>query len=113
MQNNFIFSWNILGLLFISLIFYSIGEYVSKLYSNNATWLLYWITMLSYSINVAAWLPAIQKGKSLVILGTIWTVGYSIATLLVSQIIFKEPISQKQFCGVMLSMLGVILIATE
>ena len=69
--------------LLLSVSFFAFGEFLSKKFAMNPTWVLGCIIPCIYALGSLAWLPAIFRGQSLTTTGTTWNVLSMIMTLIV------------------------------
>lgn len=97
------------GLLGWSL-FYGLGEYLSKCWSQEpttagATWVV-----LAYSIAAVCWLPALRAHGSLAILTTIFSVVGTLVGVGVGLCIFREPATVRQLVGIGLALISIGLL---
>jgi multidrug transporter EmrE-like cation transporter len=93
-----------------AMVFYAIGEYSSKEYANTSSVKFGVYAMIGYMINALCFLPAISKMNSLVVLGTIWNLGYVFITLFLGLVIFKETLTMIHAVGLVLGVISIILL---
>lgn len=98
-------------LIFISMIFYGIGEYYSKKYANNPTLIFAVLSVLFFALNAIGYLPALARWNSLSVLGTIWNVGYFLVTIAMGVFVFQEHLTTQQIVGIVFGLISVILLS--
>ena len=94
-----------------SLVFYSAGEYYSKIYSLSPNWRLFFLALLMYVLNSALWLPALTAGKSLTIVSTIWNLSYMMTAPIIGLMIFNESVTLWQGVGICMGFLSMLLMS--
>lgn len=93
--------------ILLSLLFFAAGEAASKHWSEHTD--RYWYAVLAvftYIICEIPWLIALKEKSHLTSLGTLWSIGAVVVTILVGMVWFKETITLKQEIG-----LGLALVA--
>jgi len=95
----------------LSLIFFTAGEAVSKLWANNPKW--YWgaTVVVAYMIGSCLWLPAILSKNHLTTLGTLWNVGAILCTVFAGAVLFHEQVSFLQWCGIGCAVVSCVLLS--
>jgi len=93
----------------IALLFYSVGEYYSKLYANGRFCAMF-LGLACYMICTAFWFPALKNNNHLVVMSLIWSLGYSIVAVLVGVLIFKEHLVVQHCVGIILAAIAIILL---
>ena len=91
--------------------FFAGGEYLSKAWALNPTLLKAALTILSYAASSLMWLPAIYQKNQLAIMGTIWLLLGTIATIAIGLLVFKEQLTLAQGLGLFLAVIGMILLS--
>ena len=88
----------------IAMVFYFIGEILSKYYANTSY--LKWavLAVLSDLIVYILWLPALQQKNSIALLGTMWTVCFAVISIFVGLIVFREHINGYNYVGLGLAL---------
>ena len=97
--------------LFLSVAFFGVGEYLSKKFALQPSFLLVCCILPMYSLGSLAWLPAIYRGQTLATVGTIWNLLSLLATLVVGLLIFHETLTTTQMVGVFLAFVSIILLS--
>ena len=97
----------------IALVFYAVGEYYAKIYANTGKINVVILAMIAYMACVALWFPALKGNNKLVLMGTIWTVGYALIGLVIGTFLFQEHCTIKQYVGIGLGILSILLICFE
>ena len=95
----------------LAMLLYGLGEYYSKIYALAPSLKMFGIIIFIYSLSSAAWLPAIQKIKSLSVLGTIWNISYMVITLFLGLVIFKETLTINQIWGIIFGFTSIVLLS--
>ncbi len=96
-------------LIGVSLIFYTAGEYTSKLWSLKPSWSLFITTLIAYSTGASLWLPALREHGQLSALSAVWScLSISICVGL-GVFVFGEQLSPRQIAGLVLALLATIL----
>lgn len=98
-------------LIFFSMLFYALGEYMSKLYGNKqkpsyAVW-----AILGYMVPSCMFLPIIVRWNNLAALGTVWNVCYLFITLFIAFVCFHEHVSATQVVGIGFGIISIILLS--
>jgi multidrug transporter EmrE-like cation transporter len=108
---NFLFlipSW---GWLIISALFFAAGEYTSKRFALNPSWVFVLFVLIAYGISELTWLPAILEKNKLAITGTIWSVLSLFMTCLIGILIFKERLNTLSIFGLFFAIIAVTLLS--
>lgn len=108
-----LFSINYIFWLILSALFFAIGEFLSKKFALNPNLTLVIIILLTYSVGVLFWLPAILQKNQLSIVGTIWSVLSLLTTILIGTIIFNEKLSVISILGIIFAFLSLVLLSYE
>ena len=92
--------------LLISVVFYGFGEYYSKIWAikPNLATILYLI--LFSLISLLAWLPALLHRNQISIMGTIWLLLATMATVFVGVVIFQEKITPIEWVGILMALIA-------
>jgi multidrug transporter EmrE-like cation transporter len=96
--------------VFISLVFFAVGEALSKLWASSGRIAWAPAVVLCYALGSLAWLPAIREKNHLSSLGSLWNAGAMIMTVVVGVLLFKEKIDLKQGVGIALAFLACFLL---
>jgi multidrug transporter EmrE-like cation transporter len=94
----------------VALIFYGIGEYCTKIFANSRSMLFLVAGFIMYMLTTALWFPSLRNNNRLVIMTIIWDLGYIIVGTLIGIGMFGEVLSIRQWAGVCLSILAIILL---
>lgn len=97
--------------LLLSVAFFSVGEYYSKTWALNPSWNRAIILVMMYVFGTVAWLPAIYKGQTISIVGTIWGVMSLLTTLFVGVVLFHEALTPIQVVGIGFAIIAIILMS--
>ena len=95
----------------ITIIFFGVGEYNSKLYANTHLYRYMVYAMIGYFIESLAFMPTLSRMNSLSILGTMWNLSHGFITLFLGFVIFHESIIATQIAGLILGMIAIVLLA--
>ena len=98
-------------LVAMAMVFYSLGEYFSKMYANTLMWKYGLIACMGWTGSALCFLPALQKFNSLSVLGTIWNLGYVMITLFIGICIFRESITTTQIVGLIFGLISIVLLS--
>jgi multidrug transporter EmrE-like cation transporter len=96
--------------LLVSASCFGIGEYWSKVWSLAPTTPRALLLVFFYILGSLAWLPAIYKGQSLSVVGSIWNIICMGITLYVGLIMFKEPLNHYQMIGLGFALIAIVLL---
>ena len=94
-----------------SILFFTMGEYLSKKYSLNPTGTRAIATIAIYMMGTICWLPSIRAMQNLTVLGTLWTLLGMTSTILVGMVGFKETITTTQGIGIGLALIAAVLLS--
>jgi len=101
-----IFLW-----VFVAMIFYFIGIYLSKLYSETPSSLLFISSILIFMVVSACWMPAIRESKQLATFGTLWSTVCVMIEIFIGVFLFKENVSFIKWVGIGTGLVSVILLS--
>ena len=99
------FAW-----LLISAIFYAMGEYASKIWGMKPDIPLVIFVAIVSTISAITWLPALLHKNQLSVMGTIWLIMATAATLSIGVLVFGEEMTFTKTVGVALAVVSMILI---
>lgn len=97
--------------LVASVIFFALGEYLSKKWALKPGYLLGTYAVLMYSIGSLLWLPALLQHNEIVVMGRIWLLMATAGSMLVGLIVFHEHLTPIQWTGVALSLSALALLS--
>lgn len=100
----------VIGGLVFWLVFYSLGEYLSKEWEVKSTYFLAFGAIVSYSLGVMGWLMSLRAHGSLTILTTIFSVFGVVAGVFIGWWVFKEKVDILQWCGIVLAMISIVFL---
>ena len=100
---------NIFKLLFICSIFSAAGDYFSKKFILDHKIKYLFCIFGVWSIATFLWLVLLSKVDTLARASKMWTVMYTIMMLFVSQVIFKEIITIRQWIGIILGFISLLI----
>jgi multidrug transporter EmrE-like cation transporter len=110
MNTEFFKSLSIIHWYFIAMIFYAIGEILSKYWGIKPTPILGIAVMTAYMIGIFCWLGIMIQKNQLALMSCIWqvlTTGISIA---VGTLYFHEKLATSQWFGIVLALVGLFLL---
>jgi drug/metabolite transporter (DMT)-like permease len=93
-----------------AMIFYTVGEILSKKYANTGGHYYAIFAVLMYLIVSILWLPTLQAKNTIAIIGTIWAIFYSLVAVLLGIFVFKEHLSIYNYVGVFLGLGSIYLL---
>jgi len=97
--------------LILSVFPFAIGEYLSKRFAMNPSFLLVILTLIAYSLGVLLWLPAMLQKNQLSVVGTMWSVLSLLTTVLIGVLIFKEKLDVLGFVGIITAFISIVLLS--
>lgn len=98
-------------LLCCSLVGFSFAEYLSKIYSMRPRLSIAAMACFCYVWNIVFWLPALREHKGLAVLSTIWSMAYTVVSVLIGVLIFQEQFTPKQMVGIVLAFVTIWLLS--
>ena len=98
-----------IALVFCSLIFYSIGEYYSKLWSLGPNKIFFIIVLAAYAMSGVMWLPALRLHGQLSALSAVWSCLSILVCMGIGLLAFGESLSTRQIIGLILAIIASIL----
>ena len=105
MMTKFIMLW-----LFISIAFECFGDYFVKKWSlDSASIRMFVYSIVFYNLMLLSWMIVIWKSKEISIVGTIWLLLGHGCLIMVGAGIFHEPLTIKQWCGIGLAAVSLVL----
>lgn len=106
-----LFSINYIIWLILSALFFAAGEFLSKKFALNPNFTLVVIIIITYSIGVLLWLPAILQKNQLSIVGVMWSMLSLLSTILIGVLIFGEKLSIIGIIGIIFAFISIILLS--
>ena len=97
--------------LLVSVGFFAVGEYLSKSWALQPSVNKALLLISMYVAGTIAWLPAIHRGQTISVVGTIWSLLSLITTLFVGIIIFHETLTVTQIVGLCFGVVAVVLLS--
>ena len=102
--------WILIGLI-LWLPFYSMGEYVSKLWADDQSrWWLIPVLMLCYCCGICGWLPALASHGQLSTLTVVFSLLALVAGVFVGVWAFGEVLQPRHYVGIALALLACLLL---
>lgn len=92
-------------------LFFAGGEYLSKKYILAPDWRILVILLCLYCLGALMWIPALMQGKSLSVVGTMWSVISLCLTIAIGIVIFDERLTALQIFGVVLAMGSIVALS--
>ena len=83
----------------LALMFYGVAEYYSKIYADTYSKPKLFLAMILYIITTVLWFPSLKNNNHLIVMTTIWTLGYVIVGCAVGILAFQEHLSLPQWIG--------------
>ena len=99
-----------LGWLLMSALFFSGGEYLSKLWGYKPGWGLTTAVVCSYAVGTLLWLPALLHKNDLARMGTLWYLLTTPTTILLGVLVFREKLTPTQWVGIGVAMVALWLL---
>jgi len=90
--------------LLISVIFYGFGEYFSKVWAIKPSLSTTLFLIIFSIISLLTWLPALLHRNQISIMGTIWLLLATMATVFVGVVIFHEKITSIEWAGIIMAL---------
>ncbi len=108
---NFLLSLHYGIWLTASVLFFAIGEFLSKKFAlhPHAPDIIY--ILIVYTLGALAWLPALMQRNQLSIIGTMWSVSSLVTTVLIGIVLFGEKISTMSIAGIVVAFIAIILLS--
>ena len=97
--------------LLVSAIFFAGGEYFSKIWALAPGWRSLFLVLLMYNLGTLCWLPALLQKNELALLGTIWLLLGSIATVVIGTVVFQESLTTLQWSGIAVGLVALAILA--
>ena len=94
----------------ISMMFYAIAEYCSKLYANTVNLRYAAYALVAYNILSIAWFISLRMKNNLTILATMWNMLYLIISIFIGLVLFKEQITTTNWIGIGLALLAIVFL---
>jgi len=96
--------------LLFSTAFFAAGEYMSKKWGGNPSWVLAFEVTAVYAIGAFLWLPSMLNNGKLSIIGTIWALLGAVLTVAIGIFIFREEVTFRQTVGIVLVIASLALL---
>lgn len=106
-----ILSFHYLMWLFVSMIFYGYGEYLSKKFALKPDPGIVALLLISYSLGILAWLCALIQRNQLAIVGTLWATLSILSTIAIGFFIFNEKINTIGVAGIITGGIAIVLLS--
>ncbi len=100
------FAW-----LLLSALFFAGGEYLSKKWGMHPNWPATFLVVGVYALGTFAWLPALLHKNQLAVMGTLWLLLATAATVAVGLLVFGEKLNNFQTAGIVLSAVAMVLLS--
>ena len=94
-----------------AMVFYFVGSYLSKLYSNIPSYFLFFSSVCIFILVSTCWMFAIKESKQLATLGTIWSISCLVIQVFIGVGLFGESISITKWIGIGVGTISVILLS--
>lgn len=89
---------------------FTLGEYVAKKWALQPSLGLATVVVLTYAVSTLAWLPVLLHKNQISLMGTLWLVLATVATVSVGVFAFHEQLSAVQWVGVGLALAALALL---
>ncbi len=99
------------GWLLLSASFFAAGEFLSKKWGMAPSLGMTVVVVIAYAFGTITWLPSLLHKNQLAVMGTLWLVLATIATVLIGTVVFHEPLNARQWAGVVLALVAFVLLA--
>ena len=96
--------------LLLSTTFFAIGEYMSKKWGANPSWIFAIEVTIVYAIGAFLWLPSLLNNGKLSIVGTMWALLGAVLTVAIGIFIFREEVTIRQTIGIVLAIAALALL---
>jgi len=101
------------GWLIISVLFYGIGEYISKTWANSPSSIEVLGVITANALSAFFWLPALFADNKLAVIGMAWLVLAALSTITIGILFFKEQLSFVQWIAVGMAIVAFVLLVTD
>ena len=101
-----------LAWLIISALFFAYGEYLSKYWALQPRIWVMILAAITSALSMLAWLPALLYKNQLAVIGTLWAVLATIATVSIGVLIFAEKLTVLQWIGAGFALIAMALLAS-
>ena len=95
----------------VSMVFYFVGTYLSKLYSDLPTYFLFISSMIFFTIVSIFWMFLLKETNQLAVIGSIWSIVCLIIQVFIGVFLFKESLSATKWIGIGIGTISVILLS--
>jgi multidrug transporter EmrE-like cation transporter len=92
---------------------FALGEYLSKVWALNQNHRVLVLMVLSYVVSSLAWAPIIRARPQLAMMGMLWMLVATCATLTLGVGVFHEKLEFAQWVGVCLAIVSMMLIGSK
>jgi multidrug transporter EmrE-like cation transporter len=97
--------------LISSIIFFGVGEFLSKKFALNPKWFYVVGVVMAYSIGTLFWLPAILQKNHLSVVGAMWSILSLVTTVFIGILIFGEKLNTLGIIGIILGFSSIIILS--
>ena len=98
-----------LVLMVVWCIFFSLGEYFSRVWVDQPGYILPGLVFSCYGVSVAAWLGALLDHGKLAALSTVFSSLAMVSAVLIGVLVFREQLQPRQIAGIVLAVLACLL----
>lgn len=99
--------------LFISVMFFGLGEYLSKKWGFHPSISMTVFVVIAYACSTLTWLPILLHKNSITIMGSMWLLLATLFMVFVGMVIFKESVNAYQIFGIILAIIAMLLLNIE
>ena len=100
-----------LAWLVLSALFFAGGEYLSKTWATQPSINKTIFVVLCYALGTLTWLPAMLHKNQLAVMGTIWLLLATIATIVIGVFVFHESLNTLNWIGIILAIFALFLLS--
>jgi multidrug transporter EmrE-like cation transporter len=97
--------------LIVSGIFFAAGEFLSKKFALEPSWVYLSFTLFAYIVSVLLWFPALIQKNQLSTTGVLWSVISLLMTVLIGLLIFGEKPNLIGVIGIIVAFVAVFLLS--
>lgn len=97
--------------LVVSGIFFAAGEFLSKKFALEPSWLYLGVTLFAYLVSILMWFPALIQKNQLSTTGVLWSVISLLMTVLIGIVVFGEKPGLAGIIGIVFAFIAVFLLS--
>ena len=92
---------------------FALGEYLSKVWALDQNPQVLGLMVLAYVVSSLAWAPIIRQRPELALMGMLWMLVATCATVTLGVGVFHEKLEIAQWVGVCLAVVSMLLIGSK